>query len=147
MQQLSKMSFMNESLEEISHSHALDQYLCSIILSLPTLHFRHRLEQTNVLVNLWQQLDNNYVEIQWISLDVRTRTSSGPGHTLTIHLILPRVKWFGPLESLMQVASLRFLTVKRWSLGAPKNIFQDKELFHCTTILLFLCHLRSSTRC
>jgi hypothetical protein len=64
MQQSSKLSLMNESLEDISPSHALDQDLCRVILSLPTFHFIHRLEQTNVLVDLWQQVDNNFVEIQ-----------------------------------------------------------------------------------
>jgi hypothetical protein len=64
MQQPSKLSLINESLEDISHSHALDQNLRRVILSLPTFHFIHRLEKTNVLVDLWQQVDNSFVEIQ-----------------------------------------------------------------------------------
>jgi hypothetical protein len=147
MQQPSKLSLMSESLEDISHSHALDQDLRSVILYLPTFHFIHRLEQTNILVNLWQQVDNSFVEIQSISSDIMTKNSSGPGHTFTIHHVSPITKSFGPLESLVQDVSLRFLTVRRWSLGAPKNIFQAKELFHYVTILLFFCHLRSSGRC
>jgi hypothetical protein len=147
MQQPSKLSLMSEILEDISHSHTLDQYLRSVILYLPNFHFIHRLEQTNILVNLWQQVDNSFVEIQSISSDIKTKTSSGPGHTFTIHHVPPITKSFGPLESLVKDASLRLLTLRRWSLGAPKNIFQAKELFHCTTILLFICHLRPSARC
>ena len=64
MQESSKLSLMNESLEDISHSHALDQDLHKVTLSLPTFHFIHRLEQTNVLVELWQQVGNSFVEIQ-----------------------------------------------------------------------------------
>jgi hypothetical protein len=33
----------------------------------------------------------------------------------------------------MQAVSLRFLTVRTWSLGALINLFQRKELFHCGT--------------
>jgi hypothetical protein len=54
----SKLSLINESLEDISHSHALDQNPFQL------LHFIHRLEKTNVLVDLWQQVDNSFVEIQ-----------------------------------------------------------------------------------
>jgi hypothetical protein len=64
MQHPLKLSLMRESLEEISHSHALDQDLHNVILSLPNFHFIHRLENTNVIVNLWQQVDNSFVEIQ-----------------------------------------------------------------------------------
>jgi hypothetical protein len=39
--------------------------------------------------------------------------------------------------SLVQVVSLKSLTVRRWSLGAPRDIFQAKELFNCGTSLLF----------
>jgi hypothetical protein len=147
MQQPSRLSLLSERLKEISHSHTLDQDFHRVILSLPTLHLKHHLEQTNVLINLWQKLDNSSMEIRWISSGMRTITSSGPGHTLTIHHVPPRTKCFGPLELLVKTVSLNFLTVKRWSLGAPKNTFQAKELFHCETILLFLFHLRSSTIC
>jgi hypothetical protein len=34
-----------------------------IILSPSNVHFKHNLEQGNVLINLWQQLDNSSVEI------------------------------------------------------------------------------------
>jgi len=44
----------------------------------------------------------------------------------------------------VQVVSLKFLTVRSWSLGVPINLFQTKELFHYRTTLLFLCHLRFS---
>jgi hypothetical protein len=64
MQQPSKLSLINESLEDISHSHAFDQNLPRVILSLPTFHFIHRLEQINVLVDLWQQVESSFVEIQ-----------------------------------------------------------------------------------
>ena len=64
MQHPQRLSLMSEMLEENSHSHALDQDLQRVILSPPTVHFKHRLEQTNVLINLWQQLNNSSMEIQ-----------------------------------------------------------------------------------
>jgi hypothetical protein len=37
----------------------------------------------------------------------------------------------------VQPVSLKSLTVRKWSLGAPRDIFQAKELFNCGTTLLF----------
>jgi hypothetical protein len=39
--------------------------------------------------------------------------------------------------SLVQSVSLKSLSVRKWSLGAPRDIFQSKELFNCETTLLF----------
>jgi hypothetical protein len=51
----------------------------------------------------------------------------------------PFLSFFRVLDfSLVQVLSLKSLTIRRWSLGVPRDIFQAKELFNCETSLL-LC--------
>jgi hypothetical protein len=37
----------------------------------------------------------------------------------------------------VEVVFLKSLTIRRWFLGAPRDIFQAKKLFNCRISLLF----------
>ena len=137
---------MSERLEEISHSHALNQHLSRVILSPPTVHFKHRLEKTYIFINLWHQLDNSSMEIHWIFLGMRSRDFNGPEHISTTHPLLPRRKWSGCLELRVQVVFQKYLTIRSWSPSALRDIFQANRPFSCGTIPLYLCRLRYFVR-
>jgi len=140
------LSLISEGLEEISYQNTLNQDLLRIILSSSSINFKHYLDKRNILVNLWQQLNDSSMEIHWIFLGMRSRDFNGPEHISTTHPLLPRRKWSGCLELRVQVVFQKYLTIRSWSPSALRDIFQANGPFSCGTIPLYLCRLRYFVR-
>jgi hypothetical protein len=138
---------MSERLEEISHSHALNQHLRRVILSPPTVHFKHRLETNKHshklmaparqqfcgdTVNIFGREDQNF---QW------SRAYSYYSSPSTQNEII----WTSGIARAGCVPKV-FDCKELVSWCADKYI-SGQRIIPLRDHSLFLCHLRSSARC